>query len=80
MRPAPTRAEWRARNFNDRTNIDVGPNSSVRLDRFVFDPNRGAGKVILNATKGSFRFTTGAQNPKADYQVRTPYGVLGVRG
>ena len=65
--------------FHDQTNLDVGPNSSVRLDRFIYDPNRGAGQVILNATKGSFRFSTGAQNPKS-YQIKTPHGTLGIRG
>src|SRR5262245_22200947 len=53
--------------------------SSVRLDRFIYDPNRGTGEVILNATRGSFRFSTGAQGSKS-YQVKTPYGTLGVRG
>jgi hypothetical protein len=65
--------------FRDETGLDVGPNSSVRLDRFIYNPNRGAGEVILNATRGSFRFTTGNQNSKA-YKVKTPYGTLGVRG
>jgi hypothetical protein len=65
--------------FHDESKLDVGPNSSVRLDRFIYNPNRGAGQVILDATKGSFRFTTGNQNSKA-YKVKTPYGTLGVRG
>jgi hypothetical protein len=65
--------------FHDQSNLDVGPNSSVRLDRFIYNPNRGAGQVIRDATKGSFRFTTGNQNSKA-YKVKTPYGTLGVRG
>jgi hypothetical protein len=58
--------------------LDVGPNSSVRLDRFIYNPNRSGGEVLLNAAKGSFRFTTGNQN-KA-YKIKTPYGTLGVRG
>jgi len=65
--------------FHDSSNLDVGPSSSVRLDRFIYDPNRGTGEVILNSTRGSFRFTTGSQNSKA-YKVKAPYGTLGVRG
>jgi len=65
--------------FHDQSKLDVGPSSSVRLDRFIYNPNRGTGEVILDATKGSFRFTTGSQNSKA-YKVKTPYGTLGVRG
>jgi hypothetical protein len=65
--------------FIDKTNLHVGPSSSVRLDKFVYDPNKGTGSVVIDATKGAFRFSTGAQN-KGDYKVKTPYGVLGVRG
>ena len=62
--------------FIDKTNLHVGPSSSVRLDKFVYD---GTGSVVIDATKGAFRFSTGAQN-KGDYKVKTPYGILGVRG
>jgi len=65
--------------FIDKTNLHVGPSSSVRLDKFVYDPNKGTGSVVIDATKGAFRFSTGAQN-KGDYKVKTPYGILGVRG
>ena len=65
--------------FIDKTNLHVGPSSSVRLDKFVYDPNKGTGSVVIDATKGAFRFSTGAQN-KGDYKVKTPYGTLGVRG
>jgi len=65
--------------FIDKTNLHVGPSSSVRLDKFVYDPNKGTGSVVIDATKGAFRFSTGAQN-KGDSKVKTPYGILGVRG
>ena len=38
-----------------------------------------AASVVIDATKGAFRFSTGAQN-KGDYKVKTPFGTLGVRG
>jgi len=47
--------------FQDQSNLDVGPSSSVKLNKFVYDPNRSGGKAVLDAAKGSFRFTTGAQ-------------------
>jgi len=65
--------------FVDNTNLHVGPSSSVRLDKFVYDPNKGTSSVVIDATKGAFRFSTGAQG-KGDYKVKTPYGTLGVRG
>jgi hypothetical protein len=65
--------------FVDNKNLHVGPSSSVRLDKFVYDPNKGTSSVVIDATKGAFRFSTGAQG-KGDYKVKTPYGTLGVRG
>jgi hypothetical protein len=65
--------------FVDKTNLHVGPSSSVRLDKFVYDPNKGTSGVVIDVTKGAFRFSTGAQG-KGDYKVKTPYGPVGVRG
>jgi hypothetical protein len=65
--------------FHDNSNLSVGPKSSVRLDKFVYDPNKSAGGVAVEATRGSFRFVTGSEN-RGSYQVKTPYGTLGIRG
>ena len=65
--------------FHDNSNLSVGPKSSVRLDKFVYDPNKSTGGVAVEATRGSFRFVTGSQS-KGSYQVKTPYGTLGIRG
>ena len=65
--------------FIDKTTLHVGPSSSVRLDKFVYDPNKGTKSIVIDATKGAFRFSTGAQG-KGDVQVKTPHGTLGIRG
>ena len=65
--------------FVDNTNLSVGPISVVRLDKFVYDPTGSSGSVVLQATKGAFRFVTGSQDKRA-YQINTPFGSLGVRG
>jgi hypothetical protein len=65
--------------FIDSTNLSVGSSSSVRLDKFVYDPKKGSGRVAIDITKGAFRFVTGAQN-KGDYKVKTPTGTIGMRG
>ena len=65
--------------FIDRTNLTVGPTSEVKLDKFVYDPVGNKGKVVIQATRGAFRFATGTQDHSA-YQLNTPYGSLGVRG
>jgi hypothetical protein len=65
--------------FIDKSNLHVGPSSSVRLDKFVYDPNKGTKSIVIDATRGAFRFSTGAQG-KGDVQVKTPHGSLGIRG
>src|SRR6266478_8227081 len=65
--------------FLDKTNLSVGPTSEVRLDKFVYDPTGSGGSVVIQATRGSFRWVTGTQVKHA-YQVSTPHGSLGVRG
>jgi hypothetical protein len=65
--------------FVDQTRLAVGASAAVKLDRFVFDPDRGARSVVLTATKGVARFVSGA-GPSAVYQVRTPHATIGVSG
>jgi FecR protein len=65
--------------FIDSTNLGIGPASEVRLDKFIYDPTGSSGSVVMNATRGAFRFVTGTQAKRA-YQVNTPHGSLGVRG
>ena len=65
--------------FLDNSNMTVGPGSSVRLDKFVYDPNKGAGAIAVEATRGAFRFSTGGQNG-GEVKVKTPSGTLGIRG
>ncbi len=65
--------------FVDETKLSVGPTSVVRLDKFVYDPSKGGGKVVINASRGAYRFVTGVQDPR-NYEIKTPYATLGVRG
>jgi hypothetical protein len=65
--------------FLDNTNLSVGPMSTIRLDRFVYDPNKSSGNVVVTASRGALRFITGSQDPK-NYTIKTAYATLGVRG
>jgi hypothetical protein len=65
--------------FLDSTSVSVGARSELTLDRFVYDPNRRTGNVVLTASKGAFRFITGSQNPTS-YSIKTPVATIGVRG
>ena len=53
--------------------------TTIRLDKFVYDPSGGKGVVELVADSGAFRFITGLQ-PHENYLIKTPYATMGVRG
>jgi hypothetical protein len=65
--------------FLDNTNLSVGPLATVRLDKFVYDPNGSSGSVVLSVARGGIRFITGLQDSK-NYTINTPYANIGVRG
>ena len=65
--------------FVDETIFNVGNGASVTLDAFVYDPNRKTGNVVLNVTKGAFRFISGSAKPTS-YTIKTPLATIGVRG
>src|SRR6516164_1911668 len=61
--------------FLDKTRLSVGPKSEFRLDKFVYNPNRGVGSVVVDMSRGSYRFITGVQDPR-NYEIVTPYANL----
>jgi outer membrane immunogenic protein len=65
--------------FLDQTNLDVGPKSEVTLNRFVYNPDRGTGRVAIEASRGVFRFVSGSQDKK-NYEVSTPIATIQVKG
>jgi hypothetical protein len=65
--------------FQDKTELSVGPQSSVVLDRFVFDPDPSKSAVAISIARGVARFSTGIL-PKPDYQISTPSAQIGIRG
>ncbi|MEW9836927.1 FecR family protein [Mesorhizobium marinum] len=65
--------------FADGTKFAVGGNSSVVIDRFVYDSSKTFDKLSLNAARGSFRWISGKSKSEA-YEIRTPAGTIGIRG
>lgn len=65
--------------FQDETALTVGPGSRVVLDTYVYDSRRKTGNIVLNATRGAFRFVSGSAQHAA-YKIRTPVASIGVRG
>jgi hypothetical protein len=65
--------------FRDGTKFAVGGNSSVVIDRFVYDDAKTFNRLTLNAARGSFRWISGKSKSDA-YEIVTPAGTIGVRG
>lgn len=65
--------------FVDGSRIVIGPNSRLKIDTFVFNPDNTAQKVTIDCIKGTFRFISGRSRDGA-YTLRTPTMTIGVRG
>lgn len=65
--------------FDDGTKFAVGGNSSVVIDRFIYDSSKTFDNLTLNAARGSFRWISGKSKSEA-YKIVTPAGTIGIRG
>ena len=63
----------------DSTNLSLGANASLKLDRTVFNGERSYRDIAIRLTSGAFRFVTG-HSEKAAYKITTPLATIGVRG
>ncbi|MEI9926804.1 MAG: FecR domain-containing protein [Sphingomonas sp.] len=66
----------------DQSTFTVGANAVVTIDRFVYDPNRGARSMGATVTRGAFRFMSGrpAGVSSTNSTIRTPAASIGIRG
>ncbi len=72
----------------DGAKIAVRPNSEIRLDEYSYAAasttvvEQSQDKSVISLVKGGFRTITGAigEGDRSNYEVRTPVGVLGIRG
>ncbi len=63
----------------DNTNLSLGPNATITLDRTVFDDEHTYRDIAIRLTAGAFRFVTG-NSAKAAYKITTSVATIGVRG
>ena len=63
----------------DSTNLSLGPNAAIKLDRTVFDDEHTYRDIAVRLTTGAFRFVTG-HSEKTAYKITTPLATIGVRG
>lgn len=66
--------------FPDSSTLNVGRDSSIIIDEYVYNPNAGAGTMVTSLAKGAMRFVGGQISHNQGMQVRTPVATLGVRG
>ena len=66
--------------FADKTQIQVGANSTIVLDKFVYDPSSGTGDAAIKFGTGVFRFITGDIKNKDAVKLSTPTTSLTIRG
>ena len=65
--------------FQDLTQIQVGHNSTIVLDSFVYDPQTATSTGAIAFTKGVFRFISGTASDKA-VGLKTPTTTIAIRG
>src|SRR5919201_682531 len=63
----------------DSTNLSLGANSTITLDRTVFNDEHSYKDVTIRLTTGAFRFVTGHSDKNA-YRITTGLATIGVRG
>ena len=66
--------------FPDTSTLNVGRNSSIVIDEYVYDPKTGTGKMVASVSKGLMRFVGGQISHTAGVTVNTPVATLGIRG
>src|SRR5215207_9874356 len=65
--------------FLDQSTLDIGPGSDVKIDRFVYNPNRTTAGASISLAKGVLRYNSRGA-PDGAVQFRTPSSTLGIRG
>jgi FecR-like protein len=65
----------------DETVFTIGPNGTLTMDSFVFDPKTSSSVFIANIAKGVFRWVTVEGAPhKLDMRLKVAVGTIGPRG
>jgi len=66
----------------DGTTFSVGPNSSMVIDEFVYNPTTGTGKLTASVARGTLRVISGKLSRQTEeaIRIRLPMATVGVRG
>lgn len=68
--------------FEDKTTVKVTEQSKLVIDDFVYDPNKGSGKLAMKVVLGTARYASGqiAKTNPQNVAVATPTATVAVRG
>ncbi len=68
--------------LKDDTRISLGPDSEVRIDRYVYAPGEGGLGMVLKFVRGAAVYVSGRIAKLAPDSIRleTPAAIVGVRG
>ena len=68
--------------LKDDTRLSLGPNSEVRLDRYVYAPGNGGLGMVIKFVRGVAAYVSGRMARIAPDSIRleTPSAIVGVRG
>ncbi|MGU3667694.1 FecR domain-containing protein [Methylobacterium sp. A49B] len=66
--------------FTDKTTLKIFPNSTVKLDNYVYDADKTVLQIGLSLLSGAMRIASGGPHTADKYQLRTPLATIGIRG
>jgi hypothetical protein len=68
--------------LHDGTRVAMGANTTLEIDRFVYEPSDGKLGLLLRLVRGAMVYVSGkiAQFSADSVRVETPVGVVGLRG
>lgn len=66
--------------FRDGSELQIGPNAVVSLDRFVFNPFESKSEKVITSVSGAFRYISGMKTKTSSIEIRTPTATIGIRG
>lgn len=68
--------------FEDNTTVNITEQSKLVVDDFVYDPNKGSGKLAMKVVMGTARYASGqiAKSNPQNVAVNTPTATIAVRG
>jgi hypothetical protein len=68
--------------LNDGTRVSIGPNTTISVDQFTFEPARGQLSLLLRMLRGVMVYVSGkiAELSPQSVRIETPVGILGLRG